>query len=122
MDDIALADLSGLQGQAQWDAVADVHGVAPDPLYFDDEFDRVYAATAQPLILQDGQGRLRIEQSPSWGQSVVWNPGAEKGAAMADLSPDGFARMLCVEAAQVFEPIDVPAGGQWQGWQRLPIL
>jgi glucose-6-phosphate 1-epimerase len=29
------------------------------------------------------------------------------------------AKMLCVEAAQVFEPITVPAGGRWQGWQHL---
>jgi glucose-6-phosphate 1-epimerase len=40
---------------------------------------------------------------------------------MADLPADGFAHMLCVEAAQVFEPVEVPAGGQWQGWQRLSI-
>ena len=121
VDDIALVGLSGLHGQAQWDAVADVHGVAPETLYFDEEFDRVYAASAHPLLMQDGQGRLHIEQSPSWAQSVVWNPGAQKSASMADLPADGFARMLCVEAAQVFEPIEVPAGGQWQGWQRLSI-
>lgn len=121
VDDIALVSLSGLHGQAQWDAVADVHGVASETLYFDEEFDRVYTASAQPLLMQDGQGSLRIEQSSSWAQSVVWNPGAQKSAAMADMPDEGFAHMLCVEAAQVFDPIEVLADEQWQGWQRLTI-
>ncbi len=121
VDDIDLTDVNGLQGQAEWDAVADVHGVAGGTLYFDGEFDRVYAAAAGPLRVQDGSGVMSIEQSPSWGQSVVWNPGPEKCAALTDMPSDGFARMLCVEAAQVYEPITVPAAGQWLGWQRLTV-
>ena len=121
VDDIDLTDVTGLQGQAEWDAVADVHGVADDTLYFDGEFDRVYAAAAGPLRVQDGSGVVSIEQSPSWGQSVVWNPGPEKCAALTDMPSDGFARMLCVEAAQVYEPITVPAACQWLGWQRLTV-
>jgi len=121
VDDIDLTDVTGLQGQAEWDAVADVHGVADEALYFDGEFDRVYAAAPGPLRVQDGSGVLCIEQSHSWGQSVVWNPGPEKCATLADMPPDGFAHMLCVEAAQVYEPIAVPAAGQWLGWQRLTV-
>ena len=121
VDDIDLTDLQGLGLCPEWDAVADVHGVADATLYFDGEFDRVYDAAPQSLTLQDGLGRLQIEQSPSWGQSVVWNPGAEKCATLADMPADGFAHMLCVEAAQVFEPILIPAGGQWVGWQRLTV-
>jgi hypothetical protein len=30
--------------------------------------------------------------------------------------------MLCVEAAQVFHPVDVPVAGSWQGWQRLRVV
>lgn len=122
VDDIAAAQLTGLEGQAEWDALSDRHAFAPGPLRFDGEFDRVYAAAAQALVLQDGQGRLAIEQSASWAETVVWNPGAEQGAALADLPADGYASMLCVEAAQVMQPITVPAGGAWQGWQRLTVL
>jgi glucose-6-phosphate 1-epimerase len=121
VDDIDLTDVTGLQGQAEWDALADVHGVAAEALYFDGEFDRVYAAAPGPLRVQDGRGVVCVEQSPSWGQSVVWNPGPEKCATLADMPSDGFARMVCVEAAQVFEPILVPAGQQWLGWQRLTV-
>ena len=45
-----------------------------------------------------------------------------KCAAMADMTPDGFLRMLCVEAAQVFQPVGVPKAGRWQGWQRLRVV
>jgi len=121
VDDIDLTDVTGLQGQAEWDAVTDVHGVAAEALYFDGEFDRVYDAAPGPVRMQDGRGVVCVEQSPSWGQSVVWNPGPEKCATLADMPSDGFARMVCVEAAQVFEPILVPAGQQWLGWQRLIV-
>jgi len=123
VDDIDLTELRGLGGRPEWDAVADVHGLADEALYFDGEFDRVYSwgesAAANPLHLQDGTSTLQIEQSPSWANSVVWNPGETKCAALADMPAQGFARMLCVEAAQVFDPLSIPAGGQWVGWQRL---
>ena len=121
VDDIDLTELRGLGGRPEWDAVADVHGLADEALYFDGEFDRVYDASANPLHLQDGTSTLQIEQSPSWANSVVWNPGKGKCAALADMPAHGFARMLCVEAAQVFDPISIPAGGQWVGWQRLNV-
>jgi glucose-6-phosphate 1-epimerase len=121
VDDIDLTELRGLGGRPEWDAVADVHGLADEALYFDGEFDRVYDAAANPLHLQDGTTTLQIEQSPSWANSVVWNPGEGKCAALADMPAQGFARMLCLEAAQVFDPISIPAGGQWVGWQRLTV-
>ena len=125
VDDIDLTELRGLGGRPEWDAVADVHGLADEALYFDGEFDRVYtcgeSASANPLHLQDGTSTLQIEQSPSWANSVVWNPGEGKCATLADMPAQGFARMLCVEAAQVFDPISIPAGGQWAGWQRLTV-
>jgi glucose-6-phosphate 1-epimerase len=125
VDDIDLTELRGLGGSPEWDAVADVHGVADEVLYFEGEFDRVYTRGArmagQALQLQDGTAILQIEQSPSWAESVVWNPGEHKCATLVDMPPDGFARMLCVEAAQVLQPISIPAGGQWLGWQRLTV-
>jgi glucose-6-phosphate 1-epimerase len=119
---IAKTQLTGLQGQAEWNAVTDQHATANEVLRFDSEFDRVYQAATHPLQLQDAQGTLQIEQSPSWEQSVVWNPGATKCATLSDMSPDGYQRMLCVEAAQVYEPISVAPSQTWQGWQRLSLV
>lgn len=122
VDDIAHARLHGLQGQPEWDALTDNHASAAAELQFDGEFDRVYSAAPEALQLRDGAQRLEISQSPSWANSVVWNPGADKCAAMVDLPPDGFAHFVCVEAAQVFAPITVAAATNWQGWQRFQVL
>jgi glucose-6-phosphate 1-epimerase len=121
VEDIAAVQLTGLEGQPEWDALTDRHGRATGPLRFQGGFDRVYDAAPQALVLHDGPQRLRIEQSPGWAQTVVWNPGAELAAALPDLPADGHAHMLCVEAAQVMQAIAVPAGGIWQGWQRLSL-
>ena len=122
VNNIANTQLTGLQGQAEWNAVTDQHSTANEVLRFDSEFDRVYQAATLPLQLQDAQGTLLIEQSPTWGQSVVWNPGATKCATLSDMPPDGYQRMLCVEAAQVYEPIRVDPTQTWQGWQRLSLV
>lgn len=122
VDDIGQAALAGLQGQAEWDAVRDHHGQAAGALRFDAEFDRVYTAAARPLHLREGAQVLEIAQSPSWDQTVVWNPGAALCATLNDLPADGYLHMLCVEAAQVLTPIRVSPGGGWSGWQRLTVL
>jgi glucose-6-phosphate 1-epimerase len=122
VDDIGQASLRGLQGQAEWDSLTDVHAQAAPELRFDAEFDRVYEATPRPLLLQDGGNRLQIEQSPTWFNSVVWNPGAALSARMADLPDEGYQHMLCVEAAQVDAPVKVSPQATWQGWQRLTVL
>ena len=78
VDDIAAARLEGLQGAARWDAVRDVRQrrSRSAALRFDDEFDSVYAAPAQPLRLVQPSGTLEIAQSESCTETVVWNPGA----------------------------------------------
>lgn len=116
VDDIQHISLEGLGGQAEWDALTDVHSRGADQMHIHSEFDRVYAAAAH-MRLHDGAHTLQISQSASWANTVVWNPGPHK--ALGDMPKGDHAKMLCVEAAQVFEPITVPAGGRWQGWQHL---
>lgn len=119
VDDIAQVRLEGLQGQPEWDAVVDRHATGISPLRFEAEFDRVYEAAEQALLLRDAAHTLAIAQSPSWAQTVVWNPGRDK--VLPDLPAGGYARMLCVEAAQVMAPVRVAPGADWQGWQRLSV-
>jgi len=113
--------LSGLGAQSEWDAVRDTHGLGAQALRFDGEFDRVYRASLLPLELDSGQSRLSLTQGGGWSDTVVWNPGAQKCAQLADMPPDGYRHMLCVEAARVFEPAQVEAGASWQGWQALAL-
>ena len=121
VDDIAQARVRGLDGCARWDGVQDAHGTQQDAISFGGEYDSVFAAAPVPLHLHDGAHRLEIAQSPTMGQTVVWNPGAALCARLPDLPADGYAHMLCVEAAQIDTPVRLAPGANWSGWQRLRV-
>ena len=57
-----------------------------------------------------------------FADAVVWNPGEEKGDALADMPEGGWKQMLCVEAAQVLRPIELAPGETWAGMQTLELL
>ncbi|MEY4258230.1 MAG: putative glucose-6-phosphate 1-epimerase [Pseudomonadota bacterium] len=116
--DVTQATLQGLGGQPEWDSLTNTPAQAADTIRFAAEFDRVYEAAPDPLTLNQ---TLHISQSPSWAHTVVWNPAQDLCKRLADMPDDGWRHMLCVEAAQVFTPITLPAGGRWTGWQRLQV-
>ena len=116
--------LHGQANQAEWNAVNDTQQACLGQLTFKTEFDRVYdvAIENQPTwVLHDGNEPMHISQSDSWGQSVVWNPGAEKCSQLKDMPADGYQRMLCVEAARVTSCIEVQPSQQWEAWQQLTV-
>ena len=122
--EISQLQLEGLEGLARWDAVRDVHVIQQQAVRFDGEYDSVFAPVQQPLLLRDADSgfALRIENSANWGNVVVWNPGAAKCATLADMPPDGFAQMLCIEAAQIDTPVTLAAGARWTGGQHLALV
>ncbi|MFT4191839.1 MAG: D-hexose-6-phosphate mutarotase [Comamonas sp.] len=124
VDDAEQAQLAGLEGCARWDAVRDAHLRQAEAPRFGAEFDSVFQAPPQPLHLSGaaGGGRLRIAQSPSCPQTVVWNPGPELSRTLADLPDEGWRHMLCVEAAHIDSPVELAPGATWEGWQRLVRL
>ena len=122
VDDIAQARVQGLDHCARWDAVSNVHGTQQGDVNFTGEYDSVFAAAFSPLQLHDGAKRLEIAQSPSMGQTVVWNPGAALCARLPDLPADGYAHMLCIEAAQIDTPVALAPGASWSGGQHLRVL
>ena len=124
VNQIDQVSLSGQAGQPEWDTVVDAHQVCAEQLMFNSEFDRVYDvnADANPMwTLHEANSHLHISQSASWGQSVVWNPGAAKCSQINDMPADGYQRMLCVEAARVTSSIEVQAAQTWVGWQLLTL-
>jgi glucose-6-phosphate 1-epimerase len=86
-----------------------------------DPIDRVYFATPAATRLDDAGRILRIEQR-GFTDTVVWNPGRERTARMADMPPEGFRRMLCVEAAAIEPPVLLASGAVWTGGQAISIL
>ncbi|KQP23195.1 D-hexose-6-phosphate mutarotase [Pseudorhodoferax sp. Leaf267] len=117
--DIAAVRLDGLDGQPCWDALTDQRSTHAGPIRFAGEFDRVFRAAPGPLVLHDGPSRLQIEQSDSFADTVVWNPGP--ALRLADMPAEGFAHMVCVEAGQVEQAQTLGPGAAWAGWQRLTI-
>ena len=119
--DVATASVHGLEGRPVWDALTGDRGTIDKPLRFSGEFDRVVGAPAAPMQLRDGARALQVRQGGGWCDTVVWNPAAAKNATLADMPPDGWRSMLCIEAACVFEPVELAAGAHWQAWQELEV-
>lgn len=92
-----------------------------DVLVVEDETDRVYHDVKRPLLLRDGNRSLGIN-SEGFPDVVVWNPWEERCAALADMPPNGFRHMLCVEAAAARHRIELDAGETWFGRQSLIAL
>lgn len=118
--DISASGLHGLDGLRYWDAVADTHPLQRGMVTFGAELDRVYPRAASSLQLeQPGHGALRISQDQAWTETVVWNPGAQLCARLADMPADGWRQMLCVEAAAIDTPVCLAPGARWQAAQHL---
>jgi glucose-6-phosphate 1-epimerase len=118
--DVAHAAVHGLRGAGYRDKVKGTDGEieAADALRVVGPIDRVYYAAPADLELRE-PGRTLAIATTGFADTVVWNPGAAGGAAMADLEPDGYARMACVEAAAARDPVTVNPGAQWRGTQTL---
>lgn len=68
------------------------------------EIDRPYINTTDTLVLNDPNLNRRITISKKHSNStVIWNPGAELTAKMADMSPEGWKQMVCIETANALE-------------------
>ena len=118
--DVGRAVVRGLQNARYRDKVLGTDGVletAPE-LAFDREIDRVYYTAPDDLAVQE-PGRAIAVRAAGFPDTVIWNPGPARGATLGDLEPDGYLRMLCVEAAASRAPVAVAPGARWHGSQTL---
>jgi glucose-6-phosphate 1-epimerase len=66
------------------------------------ETDSVYLNTPPQCAIEDsGWGQRVIVEKDGAASTVVWNPWAEKAAAMADLGASAWRSMVCVETGNV---------------------
>lgn len=115
--DIAQTRVMGLDGCAYADKARGAGGaqrLQTGPVHFSGEVDRVYARVPAELRIDDGAGqgavRVRAEGSQT---AVVWNPGPEIAAGMADLDDGAWRRFVCVETANAGdEVINLAPGAQ----------
>ena len=75
-----------------------------DWLTLTQETDRPYLNTSAAVRLEDPVLRRRITVGKMHSRTtVVWNPWTELTAKLADMEPDGWQRMTCIETANVAE-------------------
>ena len=95
------------------------HRIKPHtPLRPFEAIDRIYYNAPTALALQSALGRVSLSQT-GFSDVVVWNPGGGATASPADLPKDGFRQFLCVEAAQIGQPVVLKPTETWQGTQTL---
>lgn len=119
VEDVALEGLYGFhyRDATRNDALVRDSGIE---LTVDGETDRIYLDARRPLLLQAGNLSLGIH-AEGFPDVVVWNPWVEKCAGLPDMAPDGWRRMLCVEAAAT-RPLTVAPGETWSGRQTLVVV
>ena len=100
--DVEVASVLGLEDTAYIDKA---DGMARkrsgrEPVRLRGLTDRVYLDTEAPCTIDDHvlNRRLRIDKRGS-RTTVVWNPGQDAALTMADLGPEAWRSMLCVETA-----------------------
>ncbi len=99
--DIRQVRVTGLDQAEYYDKVRGQDAVQHGDLTFHGETDRVHRSTS-PVRVHDPvlQRTLRVTKAGS-PTTVVWNPWADKAAAMEDFGDQEWVEMLCIEAAAV---------------------
>lgn len=120
VQDIANTTLEGLQGCDYEDKVngGTLHRETHYDLAIDGVIDRIYGDVVAPLLLRDGEATLNIEHD-GFSDAVIWNPGEAWAARLSDLSAGDWRRFVCVEAAQVQQPVVLAPDERWSGSQIL---
>jgi glucose-6-phosphate 1-epimerase len=113
--EVGQARVLGLEGKGYIDKLqGGAEGRQSGPVVVAEEVDRIYTGVDADLTLDDQALGRRIRIAPEGSASaVVWNPWAQKAAAMADLGDDEYRTLLCVETTNAGpDAVCVPAGGE----------
>jgi glucose-6-phosphate 1-epimerase len=96
---------------------------ADAPIRITKETDQVHLnSTAACVISDDGWGRRIVIDKTGSHSTVVWNPWIAKTAALADMAPDEWRSMICVETANVAEnAVTLEAGGTHRMTVRIRV-
>lgn len=114
--------IEGLNGMHAWDGESTASPKFSqrlgDRLRALDTQDVIVQGVAAPVVLHDAVlGDLRVA-GRGFPNRVVWNPGP--GQTLTDVAPGDEAKFVCIEPTAVV-PIPLPAGGTWEGRQRIYV-
>ena len=125
LTDIDQAKVLGLEGLPYIDAVDQQEKKQSEALLATKaQLNRVYRQCQPDLLLLEQQGaalrQIAIRQR-GFSDVVVWNPGETMCATLPDMAPQGYRNMLCIEAAQLSQPVRLEPGQRWIGSQSLHL-
>jgi glucose-6-phosphate 1-epimerase len=88
-----------------------------------EEVNRVYVATPSTITIDDAAaGRTVVLHKQGFADAVVWNPWTEWSRSKPDFGDNEYLGMVCVEAAQVAEPVRLAPGEAWRAEQTLSVV
>ncbi|MBW8843473.1 MAG: D-hexose-6-phosphate mutarotase [Burkholderiales bacterium] len=124
--DLDAVSVEGLAGLRYFDSIKQAEALQRMDLLLTGEkgvldLDRIYFGVKErPLLVAEDRRQVVIRQQ-GFEDAVIWNPGPERCAKLADMPPDGWSEMLCVEAASIGRPVELQAGESWVGRQSLAL-
>ena len=126
LSDIDQAKVLGLEGLPYIDAVDQQEKKQSEALLATKaQLNRVYRQCQPDLLLLEQQRealrQIAIRQL-GFSDVVVWNPGETMCATLPDMAPQGYRNMLCIEAAQLSQPVHLEPGQRWVGSQSLHLM
>jgi len=122
VNDIRSARIAGLQGRRYRDKVRGAVEIVDDApeVVITEQTDRIYVGGSPNVVIRDPAGSRSMRLwTRGFGDWVVWNPWVELNATFADMEPDDYRRMVCVEAARIAHPVTLEPGASWLGVQVL---
>ncbi|HWL39636.1 MAG TPA: D-hexose-6-phosphate mutarotase [Gemmatimonadaceae bacterium] len=91
-------------------------------LVVSDEIDRVYLGAPKKIEVEDRGNSRRIEvRAAGFKDAVIWNPWAEKVTGFIGLDNDDYAKMICIESAQLGSSVKLKPDASWSGSQTLTV-
>lgn len=114
LGDVRKASVTGLDDTTYVDkTAASARKQSQGPITISSETDQVHLNTASTCEIADPAWHrgIIVEKSGS-NTTVVWNPWIEKNRSLADMAPEDWQRMICLETANALDDaIVLPGGG-----------
>ena len=120
--DVKRASVHGLSGLTYVDKVEGGNRDVEEAreLRVSAETDRIYVSGPREVTIASAVGSSStIVEADGYGDWVVWNPWREVAATLADMEPQDYLTMLCVEAARIEDPVSLAPGTAWCGKEVL---
>lgn len=120
--DVQLAAVQGLSGLVYVDKMTAGTRCIEEPpeLHLSGETDRIYTSGPRQVAISSAVGSSStVIGADGFGDWVVWNPWSEGAASLADMDPQDYLQMLCVEAARISDPVELAPGDVWCGTEVI---